>query len=191
MSQSTGVSQPSYIKRLEALLEKALTSSAAGLRAFVAASNKGHVSSGALDALAGPSANVIIAAANVQRKASGLFVVQGAWTGDDAGADTISLDIASIGGPTTAFSGGTLSADGTLRFADAGAVTATGTGATLTRAASQVVTAGALTGRFLNVSGLVDLNTEPLGQLNLLLLQINATQNLANQLVSFSFFELP
>lgn len=190
MSTIAGVSDPSYVKRLESLVALALSGAAAGRAALVALQNKDLFQDSPLDNVNAPN-NYILAAANVTRKGSGVFVVTGSWTGHAGGADTVSLVLASIPGPTVAFAGGALSAlAGTIRAAHGGVVTATGTGATTNQAVSEVIIAGAAT---INLSAAAQVFLSgPAGQTGLLLLQLNGGTNMtAQQLNSFAYHELP
>ena len=193
MTTSDTVSNPGFLKRIESLLELALTRAAVAFAAFVALTNKDEIFQAPMDDSTGPTANLILAAANVVRKASGIFVVFGSWQGTDSAADTVSVVLATIFGPTTAFSGGTQSSPGgTIRFHHlGGAITATGTGATLNGAANESTSAGAGT-LLASASSLANFGSSPvLTQENLILFQINCTHDLSAQLVSFGYFELP
>lgn len=192
MTQSASLSQPSDKKRTEALL--ALLQSGASQAQIIlgALKNVDFINVVSLDDKAGPSANYILAAANVTRRASGIFVFFASWSGTDSAADAVSLVAAKIPGPTTAFSGGTVSAfKGTIRVAQSGAVTATGTGATVNvavdthdNAASELV--GGVT------TAIVNFTPGPVGQTNLILLQLNATHDFTGMTIgNIGYFELP
>lgn len=176
-----------WMTRIESLVAKALTASSAGLTAVFALKNKGRVQSGALDDQNAPN-EVILAAAIPKPKASGIFLVTAAWFGTTSAADTVGLDIAQIAAET-AFSGGTVSPDGNWRVAEAGAVTATGGGATI-KVAENSVTVGAGAATHVAVSGFADFSGA-LATPDVILVRVRCTNNLTLQTVNCSFFELP
>lgn len=191
MTTQATTSDPSFLKRIESLLALALTGSSVARSTLAALRNVDFINTGSLDDKAGATANYILAACNVTRRASGIFLFMASYTGTDSAADIVSLVGARIPGPTTAFSGGTVSAfGGTIRVAKSGAVTATGTGATTNIAAdSHTIGAGGV------VSGVVSAFVDfpgPVGQTNLILFQLNCTHDMTvQQINAVGYVELP
>ena len=81
MTTSAGVSQPSFLKRFEALIQMALARAAQGLIAFEAGSNNVSAAALATGAAAGVP-YVAIAAPAITKKASGKYLVTGYVTID-------------------------------------------------------------------------------------------------------------
>jgi len=191
MTTQATTSDPSFLKRVESLLALALSGSSVARTILTALRNVDFIDTVVLDDKGGPTANYILGAANVTRKGSGIFLFMASYTGTDSAADVVSLVAARIPGPTTVFSGGTVSGfGGTIRAAEGGTVTATGTGATTNVAAdSYTLTAGGV------VSGTVAAFVSfpgPVGQTNLILFQLNATHNMTlQQINSIGYVELP
>ena len=177
--------------RIEALIAKALSSASAGLRTFLALTNRG--TNGMivnLDDQATP-AGVVIAAASVTKKASGLFMVGVSWFGVGDAAAAIGIALVQQPG-TTALSGGTASTDGTWRIALGGALTATAAGPAF-NAGAQFNLLPAPGAAFITWAGLADFSGTAIGSHNLISVTLVAPgENLTAQ--SFGhlyFYELP
>jgi hypothetical protein len=192
MSMTDSTSDP-RLKRLFALVEMALTRAAAGLRAALALSNRSSTSD-SLDNQNAP-ASVVVAAIEATPRASGIFVVNINYFGTDSAADTVTIEVVASQGPVTAFSGGTLEqAAGSatpplpaVRYAKAGAVTATATGGnTLVAQQSNTIAAPGVAAMALTAR--VPLTT---GQAGLILIELAATHNLSAQTLNVLCFELP
>jgi hypothetical protein len=81
MTTSAGVSQPSFLKRFEALIQMALARALDGLIAYTAAANNVSAAALATGAAAGVP-YVAIAAPSIAKKASGKYLVTGYVTID-------------------------------------------------------------------------------------------------------------
>ena len=177
--------------RIESLLAIALGRSSTGSLAFEAFQNRGQI--GAVDEIddqAAP-ANVIIAAAQLTRRASGLFVVTGSLFATTSAADEIGLTLLQTGGPFTAFSGGTLSTDGKWRTFRTSPVVATAGGSTHDDVTALQPVAGAQA-TALQLTGIANTTGVPVGAQLLVTLNLTASSNLT--LISFGqllFYELP
>lgn len=84
MTTSAGVSQPSYIKRIESLVQMALARALQGLIAFAALGNNVTAAAAATGAAAA-FGYVAIAAPSITKKASGKYLVTGTVTIDKNG----------------------------------------------------------------------------------------------------------
>lgn len=193
-TRSTG-----WMTRIEALLARALSTAQNAFSGILALRNVA-VTAGALDDQVAP-ANVIIAAISLTPRASqagiSRWIVIANWAGTTSAADTVTLQIEEAQGPPTAFAGGTVTQAGggptqlpTVRFAQAGAVTATSASPTVVAARQSVTTGGAV------VTGISCTATcvfvpAPANNPSLVLVTITAANNLSLQGLELTAFELP
>jgi hypothetical protein len=192
-TQSTGTSQPNAMKYLESLVQQALARGKSALTALLALQNRAFTTD-SLDNQNDPS-EVVIAAAEVTPRASGIFVVLLSWAGTVSGAGTVAIDIATAAGPVLAFSGGTVeqSAGTTtptvpaVRYSKAGNVTATGTGGA-TAQAEQIRTVAGAGATALTMVGICPLAT---GGAGLILVRETTAENLTLQVLNMLLFEMP
>ena len=192
-AQATSTSSPNSIKWLEALVQQALARGKAALAGISALQNRAQTVD-ALDDQNAP-AEVIIAAAEVTPRATGIFLVVADWAGTLSGAGTIGVDISTAQGPVTAFSGGTVEQAGggtpvkpAVRYAKAGAVTATATGGPgIIAEQFRTLTGGAATA--LTATGAAVLS--PVGTPGLILVRETTAVNLTLQALNLLLLEMP
>jgi hypothetical protein len=193
--QSTGTSEPNAIKYLETLVQQALARGKSALLALLALQNRASTAD-SLDNQNAP-ADVIIAAAEVTPRASGIFLVVAAWAGTLSAAGTVAIDVATAAGPVTAFSGGTVEQAGggtpnkpAVRYAKGGAVTATATGGATTVGSSQV-TLGAGGAAAVTTTAPAALATGTPQVAGLILVRETSGVNETLQALNLLLFELP
>lgn len=186
-------------QRLEALIALALAAAKNAFAGILALRNQA-VAEDALDDQTAP-AGVILAAIELTPRASqngvSRWLMVANWRGTASAADTITLELSELQGPPTAFSGGSVEQIGggptnlpTVRYARAGAVTATSANPPLEMGQQSVTTPGAgATG--VSCSGLAVFAPAAAANPSLVLVKISAGSTLTLQALTILLFELP